>query len=181
MSSDKPSGADNQQERPGFAEWVVGFVDGEGCFSVPIFRNHTCRVGWQVQPTFTVVQGERSKGVLDLLKQYFGCGSVGRNVRHDNHREAMYQYTVRAIDDLECHIIPLFKEHPLVTAKSVDFDKFVEVVALMRSRAHLTMSGMTRIAQIAQTMNRRKPSRFLESSEAIRQLSRPDTEIKIWS
>jgi hypothetical protein len=30
MGSENPSGADNQQERPGFAQWVVGFVDGEG-------------------------------------------------------------------------------------------------------------------------------------------------------
>ena len=50
MTGDNASGADNQQERPGFEQWVVGFVDGEGCFSVPIFRNHSCRLGWQVQP-----------------------------------------------------------------------------------------------------------------------------------
>ena len=36
MASDNPTGADNQQERPVHAQWVVGFVDGEGCFSVPI-------------------------------------------------------------------------------------------------------------------------------------------------
>jgi hypothetical protein len=64
MNSDNPIGADNQQERPGFEQWVVGFVDGEGCFSVPIFRNRTSRLGWQVQPEFSVVQGERSLQVL---------------------------------------------------------------------------------------------------------------------
>ncbi|TLY19397.1 MAG: hypothetical protein E6K66_11010, partial [Nitrospirae bacterium] len=36
-SSDNPSGADNQQERLS-ADWVVGFVDGEGCFFVGINR-----------------------------------------------------------------------------------------------------------------------------------------------
>ena len=49
MSSDNPSGAVNQQERPSSAEWldalpadlgnwVAGFVDGEGSFNVPIRR-----------------------------------------------------------------------------------------------------------------------------------------------
>src|ERR1039457_5142257 len=52
MDSDNPSGAVNQQERPGFAQWVVGFVDGEGGFSVPIFRNRTSWSGWQVQPAY---------------------------------------------------------------------------------------------------------------------------------
>ncbi len=27
MDSDNPTGADNQQERPGIEQWVVGFVD----------------------------------------------------------------------------------------------------------------------------------------------------------
>src|SRR5947207_13700539 len=49
MSSDNPSGADNQQERPSPSNWldaippdlghyVAGFVDGEGSFNVPIRR-----------------------------------------------------------------------------------------------------------------------------------------------
>jgi len=87
MSSDKPSGAGNQQERPLTAEWVVGFVDGEGCFCSPIFRNRSCRTGWQVQPEFAVVQGAKSVAVLQALSRFFGCGSVTVNHRYDNHRQ----------------------------------------------------------------------------------------------
>ena len=86
----------------------------------------------------------------------------------------MYRFTVRAIGDLERRIIPFFEEHPLFTAKAVEFEKFAKVVRMMRQGAHLTVAGMAQIAAIAQTMNRRKPSRYLESSEAIRQLSRYD-------
>ncbi len=64
MIGDNVSGADNQQERPGYEQWVVGFVDGKGCFSIPIFRNASTRLGWQVQPEFVVVQGGRSAHVL---------------------------------------------------------------------------------------------------------------------
>ncbi len=31
MDSENLIGADNQQERSGIEQWVVGFVDGEGC------------------------------------------------------------------------------------------------------------------------------------------------------
>ena len=169
MGSDNPSGADNQQERPGFAQWVVGFVDGEGCFSAPIFRNRTCRLGWQVQPTFAVVQAERSVQGLHLLKQYFGCGHVDRHERHDNHREPLCRYAVRRLSDLEDRIIPFFEEHPLVTAKANDFVKFAAIVRKMRQGHHRDVDGLAEIAHIVETMNRRQPSRFLESSEAIRQ------------
>jgi hypothetical protein len=37
MGSDNPTGADNQQERPGIEQWVVGFVDG---VVVPFFEQH---------------------------------------------------------------------------------------------------------------------------------------------
>ncbi len=43
MPSDKATSADNQQERQDYyLGRVVGFVDGEGCFSVGIFRNRIC-------------------------------------------------------------------------------------------------------------------------------------------
>ena len=174
MESDNPSGADNQQERPGFAQWVVGFVDGEGCFSAPIFRNRTCRLGWQVQPTFAVVQAERSVQGLILLEQFFGCGQVGRFVRHDNHREPLCRFVVRRLCDLEACIVPFFEEHPLVTAKANDFMKFATIVRFMAQGHHRDVDGLVEIAQIVETMNRRQPSRFLESSEAIRQPRRVD-------
>jgi hypothetical protein len=44
VGSENPSGADNQQERPGIEQWAVGFVDGEGCFSIAVVRN--ADVGW---------------------------------------------------------------------------------------------------------------------------------------
>jgi hypothetical protein len=169
MDGDNPSGADNQQERPGIEQWIVGFVDGEGCFSVPMQRCTSCRLGWQVQPDFTVVQGARSVHVLHELKQFFGCGGVNINRRHDNHREHLYRFNVRRLRDLSERIVPFFEEHPLRTAKAEEFDKFAVVVRMMERKLHLEVEGLTRIAEIAQTMNHRKPSRFLESSEAIRQ------------
>ncbi len=86
MSSKNPSSADNQQERPGFEQWVVGFVDGEGCFAISVVRNHTCRLGWQVQHEFSVTQAAPSKDALELLRQFFGVGTLIPNNRHDNHQ-----------------------------------------------------------------------------------------------
>jgi len=175
VTSENPSGAGNQQERPLAGEWVVGFVDGEGCFSVPIFRNATCRLGWQVQPEFAVVQGERSVKVLHALQTFFGCGLVTVNHRHDNHRQDMWRFGVRRLDDLVRHIIPFFEQYPLLTAKAGEFSSFAKVVRLMEKGFHLQVEGLSQVASIASTINRRKPSQLLESSEAIRQP--PDIDV----
>src|SRR5262245_66677384 len=81
--SDNAPGADDQQERPWYAGWVVGFIDGEGTFGVSIYRNKTTRNGWQVRPEFVVTQGERSVSVLPELRAFFECGEVYVNPRHD--------------------------------------------------------------------------------------------------
>ncbi len=167
--SDNPLGADNQQERPGLEQWIVGFVDGEGCFSCPVQRNAVMTLGWQCQPRFAVVQGERSVHVLELLKDFFGCGNIYRNRRHDNHREDLLVYNVWNRKHLNGIIVPFFEANPLRTAKLEDFLKFRQILKMMELRMHLSRDGLCQIAEIQQTMNHRKPSRFLESSEAIRQ------------
>ena len=81
----------------------------------------------------------------------------------------LYLYRVRSFGDLIATIVPFFEAHPLRTAKRDEFVRFAQVVRLMSQEVHLTVEGLDQIARIAQTMNFRKPSRFLESSEAIRQ------------
>jgi hypothetical protein len=161
VGSDNPFGADNQQERLLYCGWITGFVDGEGCFSCPVFRNRTMTLGWQVQPTFVVVQSASSREVLEDLARFFGCGKVYANRRHDNHREDLYRYYVGRFADLRDVIVPFFQEHPLQTSKKVNFAKFAKVLRLIEERKHLTISGLIEIAEIAETMNHRKPSEVL--------------------
>ena len=159
--SNNVRGADNQQERLWICGWIAGFVDGEGCFSVPIFRNHTAKLHWQVQPQFVVAQSVSSRDVLEELARVFGCGKVYLNQRHDDHREQLALYSVKRFADLRDIIVPFFQEHQLRTSKRESFDTFVRILRLMEERKHLTVSGLIEIAEIAETMNRRKPSEFL--------------------
>jgi hypothetical protein len=160
-ASKNAESAENQQERLFTAAWLVGFVDGEGCFSCPIFRNGSMTLGWQVQPSFTVVQGASSRDVLDSMVSFFGCGKVYVNRRHDNHREDLWRYHVSKFGDLRDVIVPFFEQNPLRTAKRDNFAKFAEVIRLIDQRRHLTVPGLIEIAEIAQTMNFRKPAEVL--------------------
>ncbi len=93
----------------------------------------------------------------------------------------MLRFSVKRRDELARTIVPFFKEHPLRTAKRFDFERFAFVVQMMEDKAHLTRSGLALIASITEEMNRKQRSRYLESSEAIRQPSQLDSEMKIWS
>src|SRR3954453_10219353 len=89
---DNVMGADDQQERLKTVGWVVGFVDGEGCFSITIQRCRVMKLGWQVFPEFVVTQGAKSLSVLQRLQHFFECGRIHINRRHDNHKEPLYRF-----------------------------------------------------------------------------------------
>jgi len=129
------------------AQWIVGFVDGEGCFHIGINKNQEMTLGVQVLPEFTVVQHQVDEQVLYALKAYFGCGVVRKN-----HGTRLC-YRVRGHQNLLERIIPFFEKHQLKTRKRVDFAKFRKVVRLMEKREHLTEDGLEKIRQIKTTMN----------------------------
>ena len=153
-------GADNQQERLD-ASWVVGFVDGEGCFRVSINRQPAMSLRWQVLPEFRVVQHERDERVLQKLTGVFGCGSVVRN--HGNRKE----FRVRGLQNLT-RVVDFFRKHPLQTTKQKNFEQFAQIIELMQEGQHGTRDGIDTIAHIAWNMNRQLKPRYLESSETIR-------------
>jgi hypothetical protein len=129
------------------AQWVVGFVDGEGCFFVGINKHSEMTSGFQVLPEFTVVQHQRDIQLLHALKEFFGCGVV-----RTNHAERM-AYRVRSLDHLNERIVPFFEKHSLKSKKRVDFVKFRKVLQLMTMGEHLKSDGIEKIREIASTMN----------------------------
>jgi hypothetical protein len=136
--------------------WIVGFVDGEGCFSISFVKNDTVRFGHQIFTEFVITQGEKSKKTLEGIQQYFGCGKIYVNRRNDNHNEPLYRYCVRLRDDLQNTIIPFFKKHQLKTAKNNDFMIFAQVVDMMTKGEHLNKEGFDVIRELAAQTNRRK-------------------------
>ena len=129
------------------AQWIVGFVDGEGCFYAGINPHKEMTTGFQVLPEFTVVQHKRDIQVLYALKTYFGFGVV-----RVNHGDRM-AYRVRGQEHLLNHIIPFFMKHQLKSKKRLDFLKFRDILLLMEAREHLTVEGIEKIRSIAAKMN----------------------------
>ena len=121
--SDNDTSRDNQQERLD-PWWIVGFVDGEGCFSVSTFRNRTCKSGYQTLFEFVVTQGEKSESALEAIKEYFNCGGIYINRRYDNHNYNLLRYCVRKQSDLKEKIIPFFQKYQLQSAKREQFERF---------------------------------------------------------
>ena len=156
MPRNNVSGADNQQERLEFAQWIVGFTDGEGSFTVSVIKNKTTRFGTQLFPEFVITQGAKSLPALQKIQKFFACGSIVLNKRYDNHHEHLYRYCVRSITELHNTIIPFFSKYVLQTYKVHDFLLFKKIVGMMIAKEHLKEKGRNTILILASRMNRKK-------------------------
>jgi LAGLIDADG endonuclease len=182
MDSDKPSSADNQQERPTRSSWldripddlghyVAGFVDGEGSFNVPIRRERDRTMPLRVGLSFNVSQIGRE--LPEILQGVFSCGTVrGR-------RDGVVYFEVTRPDDLQERVFPFFERYQLRGPKVSDLAVFRMITALVQSGDHLSPAGLRRIVELRSPMNRGGKRRrtdeeigqlleVWESSEAIR-------------
>ncbi len=130
------------------ANYISGYVDGEGCFSVSFSRREKLRIGWEVKPSFCVGQNYDRREVLDLMHEYFGCGHIRRD-----WSDRTLKYEVRKSEDLLKKVIPHFETFPLKSAKQQDFLRFAEICRQMQNAEHKEVCGLRAILKSAYKMN----------------------------
>jgi hypothetical protein len=184
---DNPFSAENQQERLITLGWVIGFVDGEGCFSIGLSRQaggagrRGYRTGWQVSHRFAVVQGARSVDALHELRSFFGVGRVYLNKRRDNHREHLHMYVVNDRVDLLEVIVPFFERFPLRTAKRGDFEVFTNCMRLIAVGSHLTRDGLAEIVDFVADDEPSKTQNGAAQNPQRPYAGHPEHRMKRWS
>jgi hypothetical protein len=140
--------ADNQQERLN-NYWISGFVDGEGCFYVGINKNSKMKTGFQILPEFRLVQHVRDIDLLYAIQKHLEMGVVRRN--HGDR----YELRIRKLSELK-KLIDFFNKHPLKSKKQLDFINFSEIVYLLLNKEHFSLSGISKIKEISNKMNRKR-------------------------
>ncbi len=172
MSSDNPTGADNQQERLDY--YLAGYVDGEGSFHVAIQRNPHVRFKWQLVPEFHVSQNPERATVLELLRRRLGCGRIRANARPGT-RDKSLVYVVRKRSDLLEKVIPFFDRHPLLSEKHLDFETFARIVRAMDRGEHRDPVRFAELVRLATSMNGGGRYRKQDWSSRILRGHMPDT------
>lgn len=127
-------------------QWVVGFIDGEGCFFVGCLKRNDMALGYQIQPELTVVQHEQDIQVLHGLKEFFKCGSVTRN--HGDR----WCWRVKNLQHFLNIILPFFEKHPLKTKRYQEFLVFRDICLKMQNNEHLNPEGFLKVKELAENL-----------------------------
>jgi hypothetical protein len=128
--------------------YILGFVDGEGCFSVSLKRQDTTRFGWAIDPVFHVTQHVRHRAVLEMIQQAMNCGRI---IEKPGQPDTL-QFLVDNRRQLNEKVIPFFDRYNLLVKKG-DFDLFRMVVIGLEKKEHTKLDGFIKLVKLAFRMN----------------------------
>lgn len=145
--------------------WVTGFVDAEGCFSIVIEKPNSLT---KVKASFEINLHEKDQDILNKIKSFFGVGAV----YHRPDRK-LSVYRVTKINYIKDVIIPHFTNYPLISKKRVDFLLWSEVIKLILNKDHLTLEGFLKILSYYASINRGVSLKVLEYYPNIIPIDKP--------
>jgi hypothetical protein len=114
--------------------YVTGFTDGEGCFSISIFKDSQMLTGFQAKPIFSISLHDRDKKLLEAIQRTLGVGKIYK------HGKDSIQLRVSSLKNLKV-IIAHFNKYPLITQKYADYLLFKQSVDLLEKKEDLKMEG----------------------------------------
>ena len=103
-----------------FNQWLVGFTDGDGTFSVSISNN-------KVTFIYQIGQSIYNLRVLNFIKKQLGVGSI-----YIDKERSMAYYKIRDLKNIESVIFPIFDKYSLLTSKQFNYLKFKQAFEITK-------------------------------------------------
>lgn len=142
--------------------YIAGFVDGEGSFYLSIRKRKDYKCKWKFTPSFTI--GNNDIVILEICKQYFGCGSI----RKPERRNGFYVYEVTDQELLERMIVPFFKRFRFLSSKKKHEFRVFQVILARVQQGIKTTADLDEILALREELGKFRSDRFQNTDEIIR-------------
>ncbi len=130
-------------------DYIVGFVDGEGCFSISLNKNNN-RIP-EVRHMFEIELREDDEPILREIQKVLDCGRIYRLEYERYVKWRPYvKLKVSNFKDISTKIIPFFEKYPPQAKKRFQFERFCQVAELIKTKKHLTIEGIEQIKALKQ-------------------------------
>ena len=140
--------------KPSDANYIVGFVDGEGSFNISFIKKPDYKNSIKISASFNVSQKEIE--ILKWIQDVLACGTIR------DRGDGVFYYEVQDIKSLKEIIIPFFTKYHLRTRKYATFIIFSRIVDLIDRKIHLKKDGILKIYDLREKIvvgRKRKYSR----------------------
>jgi hypothetical protein len=101
-----------------FKKWLVGFTDGDGCFSIYKMKN---TYGLK----YSISQSVYNLRILYYIKENVGYGNVSKELKsYNKNNSKCASYSIYSRKVLNTVIFPIFDKYPLLTSKYYNYIRF---------------------------------------------------------
>src|SRR3989344_5590726 len=130
----------------------VGFIDGEGSFSISIGKHKTTKNGFDVRPEFEIELRKDDQEILERILVTIGCGKIFdcSYERYGWFPHAKYKITSNK--NLRDYLFPFLDKYPLQAKKAEMYRRFKTIVMMVLNKEHLKPRGFRKIQKIRAEM-----------------------------
>lgn len=137
------------------ANWVQGFIDGEGSFQFrlaeQISRNSTYIAA---NPTLEIAQSNHDVVILEALKEFLESGYVKPKFDTTSMSDTLTSRSVsRYVTNNERKVTAFLDNYPLRTLKQFDYEDWKKLIEMKKEGLHQTESGREMMKSIKSIMN----------------------------
>lgn len=138
--------------------YIAGFIDGEGCFTITISKHSTKKLGLDARIHFQIELRSDDVEILQSIQETLGCGKIYHlsYERYGWHPHA--EFKVSSFPDIVNKLIPFLTRYPLRAKKRLSYQYFLQAVEIFKQKRHLTLEGIEELKEIRSKMNQFKSS-----------------------
>jgi hypothetical protein len=135
-------------------DYVSGFIDGEGCFTIVISKHKTKRLGVDARLHFQIEVRDDDREIIENIQETLDCGHIYclSYERYGWHPHV--ELKVSSLREITGKLLPFFEKHPLRAKKKHSYQLFLQAVEIFKQKKHLTLEGIEQLKEIRRHMNR---------------------------
>lgn len=128
-----------------FCQWLVGFTEGDGCFSLD-------KNGKTWTPCFKIALQRSDYRTLIYIQRHLQCGKFS----WANKERTMIQYRIRSTKQLQTTIFPIFEAYPMITNKDQDFQIIQQATQIILENSEERQQRLQSLAEELQAIRARR-------------------------
>lgn len=144
----EPMGKDQIHREILDPQYVAGFIDGEGSFSVSIGKHKTLKRGFEIRPEFEIELRADDREILERILITIGCGKIYdcSYERYGWYPHSKYKITsIKLMRDI---LFPFLDKNQLQAKKKKSYAFFREIVLMVCNKQHLSDEGFNHIVYL---------------------------------
>lgn len=140
-----PFGKEQIHRKKLHPEYIAGFIDGEGSFSISIGKHTDMKRGLEVRPEFEIELRADDREILERICATIGCGKI-YDLSYERYGWYPHvKYKIGSIRNMQEYLFPFLDRTPLQAKKKEVYIRFKEIVLMFARKEHLTDKGFKRI------------------------------------